>query len=234
VSRRWSLVVMSPRGVATKSLAPGAEVTIGRAADCDVVLDDAQASRVHAVLQVGERCQLVDRGSRNGTVLGARRLAARETALVAAGDLIGIGATVLVLNEVAEPARLFDQATFDARLEAARKKGAPYARLKIRFDGSAGAQVTLSTLDGAAFGAEVARAERLDAALREVLREGDVVAVCDAGVYDVLLADATESDARAIAQRLRARLPDVTVEELRDPSRLPPVVERVDQRAHSG
>ncbi|MBK5219584.1 MAG: ATP-binding cassette domain-containing protein [Thermoleophilia bacterium] len=65
-----------------------AELRIGRAPDNDVVLDEPNISRYHAVLRAGPPLSVEDLGSRNGTHLGADPV--RVSAL-AAGDEIGIG-----------------------------------------------------------------------------------------------------------------------------------------------
>lgn len=48
-------------------------LTIGRSADCDIVLDDRQVSRIHArVLWRGNHYEVEDLGSKNGTHLNGR------------------------------------------------------------------------------------------------------------------------------------------------------------------
>ena len=64
------------------------DLTIGRAPDNDVVLDEPNVSRYHAVLQVGPPLSIEDRNSRNGTRLGTEPV--RISALTV-GDEIGIG-----------------------------------------------------------------------------------------------------------------------------------------------
>jgi ABC-type multidrug transport system ATPase subunit/pSer/pThr/pTyr-binding forkhead associated (FHA) protein/ABC-type multidrug transport system permease subunit len=65
-----------------------AELRIGRAPDNDVVLDEPNISRYHAVLKAGPPLSIEDLGSRNGTWLGEDSV--RVSAL-APGDEIGIG-----------------------------------------------------------------------------------------------------------------------------------------------
>ena len=64
------------------------DLTIGRAPDNDVVLDEPNISRYHAVLRAGPPLSIEDLGSRNGTRLGTDPV--RVSAL-ASGDEIGIG-----------------------------------------------------------------------------------------------------------------------------------------------
>jgi eukaryotic-like serine/threonine-protein kinase len=52
-------------------------ITIGRAPDCDMVVNFAQVSKYHCRVQrQGDRIELVDLNSTNGTYLGSKRLAA--------------------------------------------------------------------------------------------------------------------------------------------------------------
>jgi hypothetical protein len=68
-------------------------VTIGRLADCDVVLKDKGASRKHAQLKLRDGTwTITDLGSTNGTRLNGQTVQARE---LADGDKITIGTTVI-------------------------------------------------------------------------------------------------------------------------------------------
>ncbi len=65
------------------------EILIGRSSDCDVILDNAGVSRTHAKLvRVGERVQLLDLDSGNGTFLNGKGI---KGSFVNPGDTIGIG-----------------------------------------------------------------------------------------------------------------------------------------------
>ncbi len=78
---------------------PPARLVVGRATDCDVVLDDADASRRHCELLVRlESVQVVDLGSKNGTFVGDRRI---EQASLRHGDQLTVGATVLLFEDPA-------------------------------------------------------------------------------------------------------------------------------------
>lgn len=64
---------------------------IGRSSECDLQLDDANASRRHAeVRRIGDGYSLVDLGSTNGTEVNGQRI--QETALMN-GDVISVGTT---------------------------------------------------------------------------------------------------------------------------------------------
>lgn len=52
-----------------------AELTVGRAADCDIVVDNLGVSRHHAsFVQDGEQWKIVDKGSNNGTFVGTQKI----------------------------------------------------------------------------------------------------------------------------------------------------------------
>jgi predicted component of type VI protein secretion system len=54
-------------------------ITIGRSADCDIVLDDRQVSRLHArILWRGDGYELEDLASKNGTHLNGRDVEGRQ------------------------------------------------------------------------------------------------------------------------------------------------------------
>ncbi|BBX72567.1 FHA domain-containing protein [Mycobacterium shinjukuense] len=71
-------------------------VTIGRAPDNDVVLDDLLVSRRHAVLRrSGSQWELVDRHSANGTYVNGNRI---QRAVIGPDDIVGIGHQLLHLS----------------------------------------------------------------------------------------------------------------------------------------
>lgn len=71
------------------------KVTIGRADDCTIMLDDPTASRLHAEIRADDgRILLLDRGSANGVWFGDRKIDRAELKL---GDSFRIGATVFEL-----------------------------------------------------------------------------------------------------------------------------------------
>lgn len=77
------------------------EILIGRSPECDVLLDNAGVSRTHAkVLRQGNRVQIVDLNSGNGTFLNGQWV---TDAFVNNGDTVGIGKFTLTLK-VAEEA----------------------------------------------------------------------------------------------------------------------------------
>ena len=82
---------------------------VGRSAACDLRIDDPRVSGEHASLRwTGTVWEVRDLGSKNGTFVGARRLAAGERVPLIVGDTIALGAAgppapVLVLPDAAPP-----------------------------------------------------------------------------------------------------------------------------------
>jgi hypothetical protein len=89
---RASVVIREEGGERTVALTSDT-ATIGRLAECDVVLKDKGASRKHAQLKVRDGTwTLTDLGSTNGTRLNGQTIQSRE---LSDGDKITIGTTVI-------------------------------------------------------------------------------------------------------------------------------------------
>ncbi len=72
---------------------------IGRALECEIVLDDPSVSRHHAtVTLVGDRPRVEDAGSRHGTTVNGQRIEA--AAPLKHGDRVGIGGLLLVVQDL--------------------------------------------------------------------------------------------------------------------------------------
>lgn len=71
----------------------GERVLLGRSSDCDVMLEDTEASRQHALIEMsGEGYTLTDQGSTNGTFVNEERVS--ETVPLKDEDTIRIGSTI--------------------------------------------------------------------------------------------------------------------------------------------
>jgi pSer/pThr/pTyr-binding forkhead associated (FHA) protein len=91
------LKALEPSALRGHSYPLDEEVTLGRAAGCQVPLDDAYASQVHArVFQRDGQWYVEDLGSTNGTYLNRRRVAGPM--VIKRHDKLQIGNTVLELQ----------------------------------------------------------------------------------------------------------------------------------------
>lgn len=111
-------------------------VTLGRTLDADLVFQDEQISRRHAMIVRDEKSDayhLVDLGSTNGTYLNEERV---EKAQLKDGDKIFIGGTILKFmleDEVeTESGELFDRLIFQDDLTGLVVKRRFYKDLEIR------------------------------------------------------------------------------------------------------
>jgi hypothetical protein len=118
----WVLVVMHRGASWDVPLDRPGPYRIGRAPDCDIVIDESRVSRLHAIMEVGDTgVDIADQGSQNGTQLVmvedgaqaidtgramARSLPARQRVEVPAGAMVHIGSAVLVLTERDEAQRV--------------------------------------------------------------------------------------------------------------------------------
>src|SRR5258706_2923587 len=76
----------------TAELKPGAN-SVGRQSTCAIPLKDSTLSRLHCeVILAGTVATLLDKGSRNGTLLNGKKI---EAQVLQPGDKIQIGATTL-------------------------------------------------------------------------------------------------------------------------------------------
>jgi DNA-binding NtrC family response regulator len=204
---------MNQGGVFISPLPASGEVTIGRSTHVDVRIDDIKASRVHAVLRVGEHVEIVDRGSTNGTLVGDRRLAPQEPVRLELGSMITIGSTVLALQQVgpqSAPERVWSQAIFEARVEneerVARSSGTTFAIVRIESEPGAEPNASTSSSTEALRRSDVTRAQRFDGAMNEALRPTDVIVPLGPGLFEVLLPRTAPEAASAITSQLRVRL----------------------------
>jgi pSer/pThr/pTyr-binding forkhead associated (FHA) protein len=91
------LRLLAPAELKGRTYPLGDEVTVGRAAGCQVTIDDTYASQLHArvFLQDGQ-VFVEDLGSTNGTYLNRRKVTGPM--VVQRGDKLQIGNTVLELS----------------------------------------------------------------------------------------------------------------------------------------
>jgi pSer/pThr/pTyr-binding forkhead associated (FHA) protein len=83
----------------TRTLRVPLPATIGRAANANLIVTDAQVSRMHARIELHDGTLSVrDLGSRNGTLVNARPIGAPTP--VQSGDEIDVGSARIVIGEV--------------------------------------------------------------------------------------------------------------------------------------
>ena len=91
------LHLVAPPELKGRSYPLGEEITVGRAAGCQVTIDDTYASQLHArVFQREGQIYVEDLGSTNGTYLNRRKVTGPM--VVQRGDKLQIGNTVLELG----------------------------------------------------------------------------------------------------------------------------------------
>lgn len=92
-----TLVVVEPVTAAGQRHPVVGTLSIGRAAGCEITLDDTFISQLHARVTIGQSGVVVeDLGSTNGTYLNRKRVTA--PVVVQPGDVIQVGSTVLELQ----------------------------------------------------------------------------------------------------------------------------------------
>lgn len=91
------LTVLEPASIAGQTYSLGDELTVGRAAGCEITLDDNYASQVHARLFTrDDQLYVEDLGSTNGTYLNRRKVSAPM--VLSRGDQVQIGSTLMELS----------------------------------------------------------------------------------------------------------------------------------------
>jgi two-component system response regulator AtoC len=93
----WQLVISAAPGVLRRNVQPGVELVLGRGDQVDIDVHDDSVSRRHARLRIGDPLHIEDLGSRNGTFVHGRRLAAGEAATVPLGSVVELGSTFFVV-----------------------------------------------------------------------------------------------------------------------------------------
>ncbi len=193
---------------------------VGRAPDCELLLDSSGISRRHAELQVGpDEVQLRDLGSVNGTHVNEHRVSAPVT--LRDGDLLRMGDVLLKFfprhsMDALLHDRIYRMATVDAgtdvysrryvmdalarEIRRARRGKRPLAVLCLDLDHFK----TVNDRWGHGAGDQVLR--EAAALLHAELRGGDILGRIGGEEFLVVLPATPLADARALAERLRAAL----------------------------
>jgi two-component system, NtrC family, response regulator AtoC len=99
---RPHLVAMWPGGSAVKELPPAGSLSIGRSRRCDVCIDHPSVSREHAVFYGSNPVSVEDLGSTNGTSIAGSRIRKGSRVGLERGQVVTIGAAVLVVRSALE------------------------------------------------------------------------------------------------------------------------------------
>jgi len=202
-----------------------AEVTLGRALDADIRINDSRASRLHARITTerdettGEpRFRLSDLGSTNGTLLNGERV---EQALLEDGDKFEIGDQLIRFEMLDEIDREFQQQIHrllvhdeltglltgksffsELRREAARAEAEkmPFCVFMMDIDHFKEVNDTYGHLAGSE------TLEEVGAVIKTSLRAGDVAARFGGEEFAAFLLDADYAQALIAAERVRAAI----------------------------
>src|SRR5262249_26262899 len=193
-SGRYCLLVIGDATVASYPLPEGSELVLGRSHEADIRLDDPTIAPHHAVLHVGATVQLRALADGSSTRVRGRSLRTRDPIELAPGDIVEIGATVLMLAPhapVRRARRIFGQGTFEERVE---EECARAERFGWMF---ALAHIWVGT---------AAPPSEIEAHLASGLRSVDLVARRSAGEYEVLIVNTLPEQGHQVLARLGERL----------------------------
>ncbi len=191
---RLSLLVIGDGVHATHPLPERGEVVIGRGREAQVTIDARSVSRRHALLRIGPPMTIEDLGSANGTRVRGAALVPGEPVVVAVGETVDLGSTLILVqarSSAVRPRRLWAHGYFEARLEdecaRAERAGAVFALARVHTSGDPAHEVVEQTL-------------------ADALRPVDVVGAYAPGEYELLLVDTAPDDARGMAARVVEKL----------------------------
>jgi len=102
-SRPLKLVVVSQAAFTGYALPSRGSIVLGRSEKSDLRIDDPSITRRHARLHLGERIEIEDLGSVNGTRVRDQRIEPGHRVPVFRGEAFRLGAALLVIHAVDEP-----------------------------------------------------------------------------------------------------------------------------------
>ncbi len=188
---RYRLVVIGDGVFSMHALPQSGEVTIGRAEDADIRIDDQAVSRKHGVIRVGARVELEDLGSANGTRVRERRLEPKQRIELLPGDVIEVGSTMIVLQRDTPTGRgewhIATHEKFVERLARECARGSTFSLLRFQITGGV-------------------PAASIQEALAQLLKPTDLLASYGPGEFELLLSGIGPDDAEQLASRSAHRL----------------------------
>ena len=103
---RPHVVAMWPGGTIAKELPDGGKLTVGRSRGCDLTIDHGSVSREHVAFHGGRPVEVEDLGSTNGTTVGGVRIPKETRIAIERGQVVVVGAAVLVVHGAFETAAI--------------------------------------------------------------------------------------------------------------------------------
>jgi DNA-binding NtrC family response regulator len=97
---------MEQRTLSRYQLPKAGVLRLGRAENSDIVVRDPVASRLHALLHVGDAIELEDAGSHNGTTARGQRLSVGSRVRLNLGDTVQIGSATLLIQRAPRATRV--------------------------------------------------------------------------------------------------------------------------------
>jgi two-component system, NtrC family, response regulator AtoC len=190
---RLSALIISDRAVNTRPLPASGELVVGRAPDCDLVIDDPSMSRRHAVLAMSPLA-VRDLESANGTRVRDAKVGDQPVP-VAPGDVIQFGRVTVILQRrtaAVRTERLWGHDYFEMRLaeecaRAVHRGPRSFAVARLRCDPLPPVHTVWTIL------------------LAEA-RSSDVVAEYGPREYEILLHDVSPASAAAAVDRIAEQL----------------------------
>jgi diguanylate cyclase (GGDEF)-like protein len=223
--RRPALVFLRGELLAVPIPLEREHVTLGRALEADIRINDSRASRLHARIttkldeETGEnRYSLIDLGSTNGTILNGTRI---EKAYLQDGDKFEVGDQLIRFEMLDEIDREYQQQIHrllvhdeltglltsksffsELRREAARAEAEkmPFCVLMMDIDHFKDVNDTYGHLAGSE------TLEEVGAVIKKSLRAGDVGARFGGEEFAAFLLDADYAQALIAAERVRAAI----------------------------
>ncbi|HEY1816554.1 MAG TPA: sigma 54-interacting transcriptional regulator [Kofleriaceae bacterium] len=190
VAGRFRLLVVADTEIlGTHPLPESGSITIGRDSDNNVVIDHDSISRRHAVLHIGRVITIEDKNSSNGTKVRDIAIPPHQPRELGINELVTLGSLTLIIQARFAPVltnRIVTHDYFQARVE---EECARAGRNDVQF---------------AVIGIRVSEAPEnvIVETLMSTLRQSDVFAKFDEGLYELLLLDTTLAQAEQVAQRL--------------------------------
>jgi len=144
------LIVVGDRILTTEAIPNRGQLSIGRAPECDVRIDDASISRNHAILDLDPPIRILDNQSANGTWIGERRLAPHAPTEVRIDQAIRLGSITVIVQRRAVSSnpvrRVRTHEYFEARLEDECDRGHSFGVLHVIGDDVAGMRSAIASL----------------------------------------------------------------------------------------